>query len=50
MALLEDNRTGRDRLAQAGWAERSGGTRMIRGAPLVWRPDAIWGQFNGALG
>jgi GNAT superfamily N-acetyltransferase len=50
MALLEDNRTGRDRLAEAGWAERAGGTRMIRGEPLVWRPDAIWGQFNGALG
>ena len=50
MAVLEDNRTGRDRLVGAGWVERPGGTRMIRGAPLAWRPDAIWGQFNGALG
>jgi GNAT superfamily N-acetyltransferase len=50
MAVLEDNRAGRDRLAEAGWVERPGGTRMIRGAPLVWRPREIWGQFNGALG
>ena len=26
------------------------GTRMIRGAPLEWRPDWIWGSFSGALG
>ena len=50
MALLEDNRQGHDRLVGAGWVERPGGTRMIRGAPLTWRPEAIWGQFNGALG
>lgn len=24
--------------------------RLIRGDPLVWRPDWIWGQFNHAMG
>jgi GNAT superfamily N-acetyltransferase len=50
IALLEENGTGRRRLAEAGWQERPGGTRMIRGEPLAWRPEMIWGQFNGALG
>ena len=24
--------------------------RLVRGEPLDWQPDAIWGQFNHALG
>ncbi|HET9521510.1 MAG TPA: GNAT family N-acetyltransferase [Candidatus Limnocylindrales bacterium] len=50
IAVLEENQTGRGRLAEAGWEEQPGGTRMIRGEPLAWRPEMIWGQFNGALG
>jgi GNAT superfamily N-acetyltransferase len=50
IAVLEANTAGRDRLVRAGWEEQSGGTRMIRGEPLDWRPEAIWSQFNGALG
>jgi hypothetical protein len=41
---------GRERLRAAGWHEESSGVRMIRGEPLDWHPEAIWGQFNGALG
>ncbi len=26
------------------------GPRMIRGEPLTWQPDWIWGQFNHAMG
>jgi GNAT superfamily N-acetyltransferase len=48
--LLGRNRTGRERLLAAGWLEEQGGLRMIRGEPLDWHPEAIWGQFNGALG
>jgi len=33
-----------------GWTPAGAGTRMIRGEPLDWHPDWIWGHFNGALG
>jgi predicted N-acetyltransferase YhbS len=38
------------RLLSEGWTLAGAGTRMIRGAPLEWRPDCIWGSFSGALG
>lgn len=44
------NAAGRERLLAEGWVEERGGTRMIRGEPLAWRPEAVWGQLNGALG
>jgi predicted N-acetyltransferase YhbS len=40
----------RTRLLSQGWTLAGAGTRMIRGAPLEWRPDWIWGSFSGALG
>lgn len=48
--VLAGNDAGRERLRAAGWQEDLGGVRMIRGAPLAWEPDWIWGQLNGALG
>lgn len=48
--LLGSNVAGRERLRTAGWHEEGSGVRMIRGEPLDWHPEAIWGQFNGALG
>jgi GNAT superfamily N-acetyltransferase len=48
--VLASNTAGRTRLRDAGWHEELGGVRMIRGEPLDWHPDAIFGQFNGALG
>jgi predicted N-acetyltransferase YhbS len=50
IGVLEANAAGRARLADAGWTEAPGGPRMIRGAAIDWRPDWIYGQFNGALG
>jgi GNAT superfamily N-acetyltransferase len=50
IAVLEANMDGRARLAEAGWSERPGGPRLLRGEPLIWRPDWIYGQFTGALG
>jgi GNAT superfamily N-acetyltransferase len=44
------NVAGGERLVAEGWVEEPGGTRMIRGAPLDWRPGSVWGQLNGALG
>ncbi len=48
--LLETNATGLARLAADGWVDIWDAPRMIRGAPLDWRPDGIWGQFNHAVG
>jgi hypothetical protein len=50
IAVLESNVEGRARLAEAGWAERPGGPRLISGDPMTWRPDWIYGQFTGAIG
>ncbi|MBA2382492.1 MAG: GNAT family N-acetyltransferase [Chloroflexi bacterium] len=48
--VVASNLVARERLRAAGWQEELGGVRMLRGDPLDWRPDAIWGQLNGALG
>jgi GNAT superfamily N-acetyltransferase len=48
--VLASNVVGRERLRAEGWTEELGGTRMIRGEPLDWRPASIWGLLNGALG
>jgi predicted N-acetyltransferase YhbS len=38
------------RLEALGWERGYGMTRMLLGEPPPWRPELIWGQFNGALG
>lgn len=47
---LLDNEAGLARLAADGWTEAWRAPRLIRGEPLTWTPEAIWGQFNHALG
>jgi ribosomal protein S18 acetylase RimI-like enzyme len=37
-------------LRAAGWTEAWRARRMVRGRPLEWRPERIWGQLNFALG
>jgi GNAT superfamily N-acetyltransferase len=49
-AVLEQNLAGRRLLGEAGWQETWRGVRMIRGEPLEWQPEAIYGQFNFGLG
>ena len=49
-SVLASNETGRARLRTAGWNEELGGLRMLRGEPLDWHPEAIWGLMSGALG
>jgi predicted N-acetyltransferase YhbS len=48
--LLDANRSGIDRLLAAGWTDAWGAPRMIRGDMPAWEPDAIWGQFDHAVG
>ncbi len=50
VGIMASRVTGQEMLRSAGWTEHGGGVRMIRGEPLRWRPDWLWGQFNGALG
>ena len=48
--LVVENSAGLERLLATGWTDSWGAPRLIRGDPLQWQPDAIWGQFNHALG
>jgi predicted N-acetyltransferase YhbS len=48
--ILVENDAGLEHLARAGWAEVWRAPRLVRGDPLRWRPEAIWGQFNHAMG
>ncbi len=48
--VLAENEAGLARLADAGWTEAWRAPRLVRGAALVWQPEAIWGQFNHAIG
>ena len=48
--LLVENEAGLERLLATGWTESWRAPRLIRGEPLRWQPEAIWGQFNHALG
>ncbi len=48
--ILLDNEAGAAALEAEGWTEAWRAPRLIRGEPLDWRPDHIWGQFNHALG
>lgn len=48
--LIAENEAGLARLLGTGWTESWSAPRLIRGEPLRWQPEAIWGQFNHALG
>ncbi|MFL5708569.1 MAG: GNAT family N-acetyltransferase [Chloroflexota bacterium] len=48
--LLAENEAGIERLLATGWRDAWRAPRLVRGDPMVWRPEAIWGQFNHALG
>ncbi|MDO8485192.1 MAG: GNAT family N-acetyltransferase [Candidatus Limnocylindrales bacterium] len=48
--LLETNAAGLDRLLAAGWIDSWQAPRLIRGEMPAWQPNAIWGQFDHAVG
>ena len=48
--ILLENEAGAATLMADGWTEAWRAPRLVRGEPLEWHPDHIWGQFNHALG
>jgi GNAT superfamily N-acetyltransferase len=48
--VVTANVAGRAQLEADGWTEAWRAPRLVRGEPLDWRPTAIWGQFNHAIG
>lgn len=50
VGVLDANGEGLARLAAEGFTDAWSAPRMTRGAPIDWRPERIWGQFNLALG
>ncbi|HEX5149211.1 MAG TPA: GNAT family N-acetyltransferase [Candidatus Limnocylindrales bacterium] len=48
--LLETNEAGIERLLALGWVDAWGAPRMVRGEMPAWQPNAIWGQFDHAVG
>jgi GNAT superfamily N-acetyltransferase len=50
VGLLAENEPGLERLRELGFVDQWSAPRMVRGEPLDWHPDWIWGQFNHAMG
>jgi GNAT superfamily N-acetyltransferase len=50
VGLLEEHAAGLERMHQLGFTDQWSAPRMIRGEPLAWRPDWIYGQLNHAMG
>ena len=50
LGILDENTEGLARLMDMGLRLTWSAPRMVRGEPLTWRPDWIWGQFNHAMG
>ncbi|MEO5704111.1 MAG: GNAT family N-acetyltransferase [Candidatus Limnocylindrales bacterium] len=50
VGLLQENASGMAQLEAIGFAPSWSAPRMIRGEPLTWHPESIWGQFNHAIG
>jgi GNAT superfamily N-acetyltransferase len=50
VGLLDENTEGLERLTEVGLRLTWSAPRMLRGDPLTWRPEWIWGQFNHAMG
>jgi GNAT superfamily N-acetyltransferase len=48
--ILLENEAGAGALAERGWVEAWRAPRLVRGDPLTWHPDHVWGQFNHAMG
>ncbi len=48
--ILDTNGDGAARLVAAGWTDAWAAPRMIRGEMPPWQPNAIWGQFDHAIG
>jgi predicted N-acetyltransferase YhbS len=49
-ALLARNEVGLAAVLEAGWRRTGSAVRMRLGPAVEWHPDAVWGQFNFAIG
>jgi hypothetical protein len=50
VGLVEENAAGLAALEAARLTPIWSAPRLVRGEPLEWHPDWIWGQFNHAMG
>ena len=50
VGLLDENAEGMARLTEVGFRLTWSAPRMVRGEPLTWHPEWIYGQFNHAMG
>jgi GNAT superfamily N-acetyltransferase len=50
VGVVEENAPGLAALEASGLAPIWSAPRLIRGEPLDWHPEWIWGQFNHAMG
>jgi GNAT superfamily N-acetyltransferase len=50
VGIVEENAGGLERLEGAGLHPVWSAPRLVRGEPMRWQPDWIWGQFNHAMG
>ena len=48
--ILLENEAGAVALERDGWTEAWRAPRLVRGDPLTWHPEHLWGQFNHAIG
>jgi ribosomal protein S18 acetylase RimI-like enzyme len=48
--ILLENEAGAVALEGDGWTEAWRAPRLIRGDPMTWHPEHLWGQFNHAMG
>jgi GNAT superfamily N-acetyltransferase len=50
VGLVDENADGLARLTEVGLRLTWSAPRMVRGEPIAWHPEWIWGQFNHAMG
>jgi GNAT superfamily N-acetyltransferase len=50
VGLIEENEAGLAVVERAGLTPVWSAPRMVRGEPMTWRPEWIWGQLNHAMG
>jgi GNAT superfamily N-acetyltransferase len=48
--ILLENEAGAAALDREGWHEAWRAPRLVRGDPMDWHPEHLWGQFNHAMG
>jgi hypothetical protein len=50
VAIVREHEAGRGLLLDAGFTPAWSAPRLVRGTPIRWQPESIYGQFNMAMG